>query len=268
MCNSSGGKMLGSLEKRILSVLHKKKKITAREILRILRKDGMAITYVTVNTVLSRMYKRSLIGRISEPYRGSFRYKYEYKDVQDELIAGFLEDVNLLFGKEGINHLKMKLDVGQGVEQQYHKEKIASNKVSLPSQDIRMSLSHNDVQNAIIKKVEDISGQNVLACYQCGKCSAGCPMVSLMDLLPNQIIRLIQLGQFNDVLNSKTIWLCASCFICSARCPKGVDLAKVMEALRLLLLRKSSNYVEPSDIDIDENLPQIALISNFRKMTG
>ena len=89
-----------------------------------------------------------------------------------------------------------------------------------------------------------------------------------MDLLPSQIIRLIQLGQFSDVLNSKTIWLCASCFSCSARCPKGVDLAKVMEALRLLLLRKSSNYVELSELDIDENLPQIALVSNFRKMTG
>jgi len=260
--------MLGSLEKRILSVLHKKKKITARDILRVLREDGMAITYVTVNTVLSRMHKRGLIERTKEPYRGTFRYKYEYKDVQDELITGLLGDVNLLFGKEGIDHLKMKLDAGKGVEQPYPKEKVATVKVSVPSQDIRISLSHKDAQNAIIKKVEDISGQNVLACYQCGKCSAGCPMVSLMDLLPNQIIRLIQLGQFNDVLKSKTIWLCASCFTCSARCPKGVDLSKVMEALRLLLLRKSTNYVEPSEIDIDENLPQIALISNFRKMTG
>jgi heterodisulfide reductase subunit C len=93
-------------------------------------------------------------------------------------------------------------------------------------------------------------------------------MVSLMDLLPNQIIRLVQLGQVSDVLNSKTIWLCASCFTCTSRCPKGVDLAKVMEALRLLLLRKNTNYVEPSELDIDENLPQIALVSNFRKMTG
>ena len=93
-------------------------------------------------------------------------------------------------------------------------------------------------------------------------------MITLMDLLPNQVIRLIQLGQFDDVLGSKTIWICASCFSCTARCPKGVDLAKIMEALRLFLLRKSTNYVEPSELDIDENLPQIALVSNFRKMTG
>ena len=133
---------------------------------------------------------------------------------------------------------------------------------------MRIRLSAKDVKNPIIKKLEEISGQKVLACYQCGKCSAGCPMVELMDLLPNQVIRLVQLGQIEAVVSSKTIWLCASCFSCTSRCPKGVDLAKVMEALRLLLLRKKGNYVDPSDVDIDENLPLIALVSNFRKKTG
>ena len=263
-----GDKMLGSLEKRILSVLHKEKKITAREIFEKLRKEGMASTYVTVNTVLSRMHKRGLINRLTEPYRGSFRYTYEYKDVKDELITDILGDVNILFGKEGIDHLKMKLEEKKDVQLPSIKEKVTPITDSIPSRDKRIILSKNDAQNEIIKKVEDVSGQKILACYQCGKCSAGCPMVSLMDILPNQIIRLIQLGQFSDVLNSKTIWLCATCFSCSSRCPKGVDLAKVMEALRLLLLRKSTNYVELSELNIDENLPQIALISNFRKMTG
>lgn len=257
--------MLGSLEKRILSVLFKEKKATARKIFKTLREDGMAITYVSVNTVLSRLYKKSLVNRTTEPYRGTFRYTYEYKDIKDELIAGFLGDVNLLFGEEGIDLLKIKLEAEKGREIVAVEEKAISVSGSAPT---RIRLSRNDVQNTIIKKVEDISGQNVLACYQCGKCSAGCPMVSLMDLLPNQIIRLVQLGQIDDVLNSKTIWLCASCFTCTARCPKGVDLAKVMEALRLLLLRKSINYVDPSELDIDENLPQIALVSNLRKTTG
>ncbi len=260
--------MLGSLEKRILSVLYKEKKTTAREIFKELRKEGIAITYVTVNTVLSRLYKRGLVKRTTEQFRGTFRYTYEYQDIKDELIDGLLGDVNLLFGEEGIDHLKMKLETEKGQELVAVEEKAISVSDSIPSLITRISLSRNDVQNAIIKKVEDISGQNVLACYQCGKCSAGCPMVSLMDLLPNQIIRLVQLGQITDVLGSKTIWLCASCFSCTTRCPKGVDLAKVMEALRLLLLRKSTNYVELSEIDIDENLPQIALVSNFRKMTG
>ena len=257
--------MLGSLEKRILSVLYKEKKTTAREIFEALRDEGMTITYVTVNTVLSRLHKRGLVKRTTEPFRGTFRYTYEYVKVKDQLVTDFLEDMDLLFGEEGIDHLKMKLKYRELASA---KEMVTPVRDSVSSEDMRIRLSRNDVQNAIIKKVEDISGQNVLACYQCGKCSAGCPMVSLMDLLPNQIIRLVQLGQIGDVLNSKTIWLCASCFTCTARCPKDVDLAKVMEALRLLLLRKSTNYVDLSELDIDENLPQIALISNFRKMTG
>jgi heterodisulfide reductase subunit C len=257
--------MLGSLEKRILSVLFKKKKATAREIFKILQEDGKTNTYVTVNTVLSRLYKRGLINRKTEPFRGSFRYTYEYKDIKDELITDFFGDVNLLFGEEGINLLKMKLEAEKGQELIAIEKKTKHVDGYFPE---GIRLSRKDAKNTIIKKIENISGQNVLACYQCGKCSAGCPMVTSMDLLPNQIIRLIQLGQIMDVLNSKTIWLCASCFSCTSRCPKGVDLAKVMEALRLLLLRKSTNYIEPSELDIDENLPQIALVSNFRKMTG
>ncbi len=257
--------MLGSLEKRILSVLHKERNATARGIFKALRDEGMSVTYVTVNTVLSRLNKRGFVKRTKEPFRGKFRYTYEYVKVKDQLVTDFLEDMDLLFGEEGVDYLKMKLKYRELASTE---EMAMPIRDSVPSWDMRISLSRNDVQNAIIKKVEDISGQNVLACYQCGKCSAGCPMVSLMDLLPNQIIRLVQLGQFDDVLNSKTIWLCASCFSCTTRCPKGVDLAKVMEALRLLLLRKSTNYVELSELDIDENIPQIALVSNFRKMTG
>jgi len=246
-------------------VLHKERNATARGIFKALRDEGMSITYVTVNTVLSRLNKRGFVKRTKEPFRGKFRYTYEYVKVKDQLVTDFLEDMDLLFGEEGVDYLKMKLKYRELAATE---EMAIPVRDSVPSLDMRISLSRNDVQNAIIKKVEDISGQNVLACYQCGKCSAGCPMVSLMDLLPNQIIRLVQLGQVEDVLNSKTIWLCASCFSCTTRCPKGVDLAKVMEALRLLLLRKSTNYVEPSELDIDENLPQIALVSNFRKMTG
>jgi len=137
---------------------------------------------------------------------------------------------------------------------------------------MKVELSSEKVHSDFVKKVEELSGQNILSCYQCGKCSAGCPSSFAMDLLPSQIIRMVQLGLQDEIINSKTIWLCASCLTCSVRCPRGVDLAKVFEALRLLVTRDKEklNYVEPSEIPSEqlEELPQIALISNFRKFTG
>ena len=133
---------------------------------------------------------------------------------------------------------------------------------------MRIRISAATLRNELVERVEEYSGQDVLACYQCGKCSAGCPMISSLDFLPNQVIRLVQLGRVQEVVNSKTIWMCASCYTCSERCPKGVDLAKVMEALRLLLLRSNRNYIDLEELEIEDNLPQMALVSNLRKTTG
>ena len=135
--------------------------------------------------------------------------------------------------------------------------------------EIRIEISSADIKNEIIKDIEKLSGQKLLSCYQCGKCSAGCPMVEAMDILPNQIIRLLQLGQIEDVKDSKTIWICASCFTCEARCPKGVDLSKIMEAVRVLLLRKGVDFIEVSklsEVELEE-APQQLLVSSSRKFT-
>ena len=86
--------------------------------------------------------------------------------------------------------------------------------------------------------VEKLTGEKLSACYQCGKCSAGCPAAYAMDLLPHQAIRLVQLGKKDKVLNSRTIWLCASCQACTTRCPKDVDLAAIMDALRELAVKE------------------------------
>jgi heterodisulfide reductase subunit C len=135
--------------------------------------------------------------------------------------------------------------------------------------EIRIEISSKDVKNDIIKEIEELSGQKLLSCYQCGKCSAGCPMVEAMDILPNQIIRLLQLGQVDDVKDSKTIWICASCLTCEARCPKGVDLSKIMEAVRVLLLRKGVDFIEVSKLSDDEleEAPQQLLVCGSRKFT-
>jgi heterodisulfide reductase subunit C len=135
---------------------------------------------------------------------------------------------------------------------------------------MRIHISSRTLQSEFVKKVAEISGQDLLSCNQCGKCSAGCPMCFAMDWLPNQIIRLAQLGLEEDIAASKTIWLCASCLTCTVRCPRGVDLGRVMEALRLITLRKNIDYVSTLNISKETvgELPQIALVSGFRKHTA
>ncbi|MFQ6109480.1 MAG: 4Fe-4S dicluster domain-containing protein [Candidatus Aminicenantales bacterium] len=135
---------------------------------------------------------------------------------------------------------------------------------------MRINISQGRIKDSFVIKVQEMSGQNLLACYQCGKCSAGCPAVSQMDILPNQIIRYAQLGLKDDLLKSKAIWICASCMTCNARCPKGINIAEVIEALRQILLRKRMDHVKVEKLTDEEreSVPPIALISNFRKFTS
>lgn len=134
---------------------------------------------------------------------------------------------------------------------------------------MNVRLTPKELKNEDVQKILDISEQNIFSCYQCGKCSAGCPAVEAMDILPHQVIRLVQLGLVDEILNSNTPWVCASCVTCAVRCPKGVDLTKIMEALRQIVLRKNVNYVNINKISkkLLEQLPQIALVGNFRKFT-
>lgn len=126
--------------------------------------------------------------------------------------------------------------------------------------------SKNDV---FLRKVSELSGQVITLCDQCGVCSASCPMVSEMDITPSQIMRKVQLNQ-KEVIESKAIWSCASCFSCTARCPRGLDLSRVTEALRQIDLRNSIDHINLKKIPKEEinKLPQIALISAFRKFIG
>jgi len=135
---------------------------------------------------------------------------------------------------------------------------------------MRIEIDMEKIKNNLVAKISEISGQNLLSCYQCGKCSAGCPVASEMDLLPNQVIRLAQLGLIDELLNCKSIWICASCFTCNVRCPRGVNIAEVMEALRLILLRQNIDHVKLSELSEERKseLPPIALVSNFRKNTA
>jgi heterodisulfide reductase subunit C len=118
-------------------------------------------------------------------------------------------------------------------------------------------------------RVKELSGENVDLCFQCGACSSGCPMTQEMDYLPSKVIRMAQLG-LEEALESKTIWVCTTCFNCEVRCPRGIDIANVMEALRQIVLRKKYNRVSLDDLSPEElrELPQLAIVSNQRKLTA
>lgn len=135
-----------------------------------------------------------------------------------------------------------------------------------------LRISANRLASPFFAKLEKISGQNLLACYQCGKCSAGCPMAPHMDVLPNQVIRLAQLGMQEPLLAARSIWVCVSCMTCNTRCPKEIRIAEVFEALREMVLRSGSR---DDNLDIRElsleargALPPIAMISAMRKLSS
>jgi heterodisulfide reductase subunit C len=98
----------------------------------------------------------------------------------------------------------------------------------------KITLSGEKMNLAFVKKVETLANSSVRSCFQCGKCTAGCPMRRFMEHPPNRIMRLLQMGQYERVLAGRSIWYCASCETCSARCPNKVDLAAIMDALRKL----------------------------------
>lgn len=131
---------------------------------------------------------------------------------------------------------------------------------------MRTQISAGVVAGRFVKEIEEISGQNLLACNQCGKCSAGCPVAAALDLLPSTVLRLAQLG-LEEVLHAQTPWTCASCLTCAGRCPKGVDLPRIMESLRTIAMNEGIHPVDVAAVPADllAELPQMAVIGGFRK---
>jgi heterodisulfide reductase subunit C len=133
-----------------------------------------------------------------------------------------------------------------------------------------VQISGNGAAAAFVAEIERLSGQDLLACYQCGKCSAGFPMAKHMDILPNQMIRFAQMGLKDELLASNASWLCVSCFTCNTRCPKGVKIAEVIEAIRQVQLRTRQDHLDVPKLEpaVLAALPPIALIGSMRKFTS
>ena len=112
------------------------------------------------------------------------------------------------------------------------------------------------------------SGVNVLKCMRCGKCSGTCPSYDEMEYHPHQFVYMVEKGDIETLMNSKSIYKCLTCFACVERCPRGVEPAKVVEAVRLAAVRQQgNNHLKPNDIPgmLDEDLPQQAIVTAFRK---
>lgn len=122
--------------------------------------------------------------------------------------------------------------------------------------------------HAFLEKVEELSGQSVNACIRCGTCSAGCPFVKDMDVLPERVFKKIVLGDKEDILRQNTMWICAACFTCSVRCPRDIDIARIMEAVRQIVLRENIDMIDISRIENIGILPQLAVVGCLRKETG
>ncbi len=101
------------------------------------------------------------------------------------------------------------------------------------------------IDKDFIKEVQERSGQNIKTCYQCLKCSVGCPVFPYMEFKTNSVIRLIQYGEREKVLRSSSIWLCVSCMTCGVRCPNEIDMSAVMDTLREMSIE--DNYAYEAD---------------------
>lgn len=126
-------------------------------------------------------------------------------------------------------------------------------------------MSHKkDVTGEILR----ISGVNVRKCMRCGKCTATCPSYDEMEYHPHQFVYMVEKGDIEPLMNSKSIYKCLSCFACVERCPRNVQPAKLVEAVRLEVIRQQGqNHFKPEHVPemLDEDLPQQAIVSAFRK---
>ncbi len=131
-------------------------------------------------------------------------------------------------------------------------------------------MSNSGSSDRLVTQIEQLSGQVVSDCYQCGCCTSGCPVGLAMDPPPSKAIRLLQLGKAQELLESDGIWMCASCMVCGTRCPRGVDYALIAEACRALKIRARQSRVGPEAVTQEdcEEIPQQAFMASFRKFSG
>lgn len=123
-------------------------------------------------------------------------------------------------------------------------------------------------QHLQAETIRRISGVNTRKCMKCGKCTATCPAYAEMDISPHRFVSMVENNEIDALMASDSLWKCLSCFACVERCPRGVEPANLIEAVRVTSVRRQNkNRLLPENIPslLDNKLPQQALVSAFRK---
>ena len=102
-------------------------------------------------------------------------------------------------------------------------------------------ISKEKTDSGLLQTVKEISGVDVAGCLQCKKCTNGCPVTPMVNVTPSEIIRRLQLNAGDSIFNSDLVWMCASCETCFSRCPMKINMAAVMDALRILAVQKKAS---------------------------
>jgi heterodisulfide reductase subunit C len=134
------------------------------------------------------------------------------------------------------------------------------------------------LRQSLAAEVRERSGAELSRCYQCGSCGNGCPFVQAMDYTPHQVLRLVQFGMRAEVLACKSIWVCVGCHTCSSQCPMGIDIAAVMDSLRLMAVEAGVAIGKPNIIDFHEEVlrslerygraHKLGIMLGYKRQTG
>ena len=127
-----------------------------------------------------------------------------------------------------------------------------------------MAVNQKELRDTILR----VTGVNPRKCMKCGKCSCTCPAYDEMEYHPHQFVAMVEKGDIERLMASPSIYRCLSCFACVERCPRGVEPAKLIEGVRLAMIRqKGANHMTANDIPglLDSELPQQAITSAMRK---
>ena len=119
----------------------------------------------------------------------------------------------------------------------------------------------------LTEEIRAISKEDAELCILCGRCTAVCPFADKMDIKPHQIVHMVRVGDRTSI-DSNAIWYCVSCMYCTYRCPRDINVAAIIEALRLINLRRRKDAVDLRGVRELKNLPTIALVGAGRKYTG